>query len=109
MNTRDNLCRLWDRIKEHLTATRTGGQMLRQSKHTPTTFSQGFRAALTRLDANTANHLPPAGAAGVSGCASGQPSFSQNNPDARASGTAPQGPESTASGGALGILAKSVD
>ena len=38
----------------------------------------------------------------ASGSANGLPSFSKNNPDARASGTAPQGPESTASGGALG-------
>jgi hypothetical protein len=79
--------------------------MLRHDNTTTTTFSQGFRSALKRFDADAANH-PSSGRdmshPDASGSANGLPSFSKNNPDARASGTAPQGPESTASGGALG-------
>lgn len=84
-----------------------GGQMLRQNKTSHTTFSQGFHSALKRLDADAANHLPPA-AAGVSGCASGQPSFSKE----LTAGSGQSGPSGAAKGAEkapLGIDTKSVE
>lgn len=86
--------------------------MLRDADTNHTTFSQGFRSALKRLDADAANHPRPEGvtchASGPSDGAAGPSSFSK----ALTAAGGQSGPSGAAKGagiGPLGNIGKSVD